>query len=210
MEKWIQIQETDCRYSVSNLGNVKKNREVIMRDNGRKQILNEKILKSIPNIYGYLKVRCSLEDRSVKNIYIHRLVAKYFLENNNSSLQVNHKNGVKIDNNVENLEWVTVKENIRHAWDMGLSKPTNCKKIAVGEIHFNTIVEASKYLGVGRDVLPRTIEKGYYIKRNQPIIYDGVEYNSLKEASRAVGLNPKTIKKYGSFVPNEKISVKFI
>jgi hypothetical protein len=210
MEKWIPIQEADYRYSVSNFGNVKKNREVIIRDNGRKQILNDKILKPIPNTYGYLKVRCYLQNRSVKNIYIHRLVAKYFLPNSNNTLQVNHKNGIKTDNFVDNLEWVTCKENINHAWGIGLSKPTNCKKIMIGCLQFDTIVKASDYLGVDRNVLPKAIAKGFYLKKNQPVVYNGVKFNSFKEASRAVGVNPKTIKKYGSFVPNEKISVKYV
>jgi hypothetical protein len=57
---------------------------------------------------------------SKKDYYIHRLVAEYFL--GESEHEVNHKNGNKKDNRVENLEYVTSSENKRHAWDAGIYK----------------------------------------------------------------------------------------
>lgn len=68
---------------------------------------------------GYYGVRLKGRGNS-KNVYIHRLVAIAFIPNPDHKQQVNHKNGDKLDNRVENLEWVTARENTIHAWEHGL------------------------------------------------------------------------------------------
>jgi len=80
---------------------------------------NFKLLK--PNVNkkrGYLYARTPN-----KNFQIHRLVASAFIDNMDNKAQVNHINGIKHDNRVENLEWVTIKENAQHALKMGLTTP---------------------------------------------------------------------------------------
>jgi len=209
MEKWIQIKETNNRYSISNLGNVKKNKELITRKNGRSQVINEKLLTPIPNNSGYLKVRCNIEKGIVKNIYIHRLVANYFINNPEKKPQVNHINGIKYHNNVENLEWCTSKENINHAWKTGLSSPTNNIKIIIRGKEFNSILEASKHLNIDRNTMSKCLKKGYYLNSKYAVYYENVRYDSLKEASRKTGLNPKTIEKRGSVIYPEKIQINY-
>ena len=210
MEKWIEISETNNRYSISNFGNVKKNKETIVRDNGRKQIINEKILTPVSNNKGYLKVRCSIEKGVVKNIYIHRLVAKYFIHQEDKSKdQVNHINGIKTDNNIDNLEWCNSKENINHSWKLGLSKPTNNVKIKIQDKIFTSIQKAAEYLDINRNTMAKCLKQGFYLNNKYIVCYENLKFNSLKEASRFTGLNPKTIEKRGNVIYPQRIEIDY-
>lgn len=74
---------------------------------------------------GYLHLALTDDNgKLVKNIKIHRLVAKVFIPNPENKSQVNHKDGNKLNNHVNNLEWVTPSENTLHANVSGLRKPT--------------------------------------------------------------------------------------
>lgn len=84
-----------------------------------KNIKTNKILKPGINSDGYYTVLLS-KDGKQKSFKVHRLVAKHFLKE--VKIQVNHKNGIKTDNNADNLEFVTAHENIMHSWINGLSK----------------------------------------------------------------------------------------
>lgn len=79
------------------------------------------LMKPYKNGQGYLQVRLYNNGKSTQ-VLVHRLVAATFIENScGESNQVNHINGVKDDNNVENLEWVTQSENMKHAYEIGLA-----------------------------------------------------------------------------------------
>lgn len=74
---------------------------------------------------GYVHVATKIGGRSGKTICfkLHRLVAEMFIPNPNNLPFVNHKDGVKHNNNVSNLEWVNASINTKHAYDLGLIKP---------------------------------------------------------------------------------------
>ena len=124
-EIWKPVSGYNGYYEVSNLGRVRSITRKIERTNPFKS--NQKNLytykgKLIPfwiTKKGYC--RCSLNiDGIKKNHLVHQLVAKAFLENSENKIQVNHKNCIKTDNTVENLEWVTNSENFKHAIENNL------------------------------------------------------------------------------------------
>lgn len=79
--------------------------------------------------------------------YIHRLVAETWIPNPNHYEQVNHINGDKDDNSVENLEWVTPSQNIRHAYRTGLNKRiTPIRIVETGEV-FESQCECARRIG---------------------------------------------------------------
>lgn len=75
-----------------------------------------------PHIYRGYKMITVRHESEKKLVPIHRLVALAHLPNPHNLPQVNHKNGIKTDNRVENLEWVTISENRRHAYATGLQR----------------------------------------------------------------------------------------
>ena len=105
MEIWKDIEGYQGIYQVSSLGKVKS-----LNFNHAKK---EKILKPFSNKDGYLRVNLCKEGKS-KQYLVHRLVAKVFIPNPENKPEVNHKDEDKTNNKVENLEWMTCKENSNH------------------------------------------------------------------------------------------------
>ena len=116
-ELWKEIEGFE-RYSISNQGRVRND-------------LTNNIIKARNSSNGYLRVGL----RTGKHKYespvthsVHRLVAEHFIERTDLSLEVNHINGIKHDNKVQNLEWVTAKYNIEHAIKNGFITPETLRK----------------------------------------------------------------------------------
>lgn len=121
MENWKPVVGYEGLYEVSDCGNVRGlDRPVntnIRFNNSR--IVKGKLIKSNLNNKGYYTV-CLCKDGVVNKIPIHRIVATAFIPNPNNERVVNHISGIKTDNRVENLEWVSYRENHWHARTHGL------------------------------------------------------------------------------------------
>ncbi|AYP68230.1 HNH endonuclease [Bacillus phage vB_BcoS-136] len=127
MEIWKPLKslvENGDYYEVSNLGKV---RSIDKIDSSGKRKLG-KVLKIKVHKNGYCEVVLKLNGRQ-KTYKVHRLVALAFIQNPENKLQVNHLDGNKENNNIDNLEWSTNGENQLHSRDIGLCKER-------GETHY--------------------------------------------------------------------------
>ena len=125
-EIFVEIKGYNGQYLVSNMGKIKS------RSRYKPEIYVE--LKGWKDKRGYIKV-----DLSGKNYLVHRLVAEHFIKNPLNKETVNHKNEVKDDNRVENLEWMTNKENHNYGTrnirvSKALKKPILKVSLLTGEV----------------------------------------------------------------------------
>jgi hypothetical protein len=145
-EIWKPVAECNGEYYVSSWGRVKSFK-----------FGKERILKPAIQSKGYQFIVICQKKTKPKTSTIHKLVAMAFIPNPNEKPQVNHKDGNKLNNHIDNLEWVTIKENIQHAWDTGLFEDKRKKCAASAKLHHSKPV---------LDLLT------------------GTKYNSLSEACR--------------------------
>ena len=108
MEIWRPIAGTRGFIEVSNMGRVRS----LLRGTPR-------VLKTQVDNKGYHRIRVTIEQEKM-SYKVHREVAKSFIENPGNLPQVNHKDGNKNNNSVDNLEWITNKDNAHHAIENGL------------------------------------------------------------------------------------------
>ena len=114
-ERWLPVVGYEGFYMVSSLGRVRLLERSGFRKNGRFFYVHSKIKKPYLTKFGYYRLRMEKNKHS-KHIFVHRLVAEAFLPNPENKPEINHKNGIRTDNRVENLEWVTRSENIIHSY----------------------------------------------------------------------------------------------
>ena len=152
-EIWKNIEGYDGNYQVSNFGNVKS----LYKH-------NPIILKYSKDSRGYPRV-CLSKKKAQKCCAIHRLVAEAFIPNPENKPQVNHKNGIKDNNRVENLEWCTNEENQKHAVEHGLKARmkgnTNPRARKINQYDLNgnftkqwlSIYDITNELGIDRSLI---------------------------------------------------------
>ena len=158
-EIWKDIEGYKGKYQVSNFGKVKNTN-------------TNHILSQSKNNCGYYRVGLYF-NKVNKRVDVHRLVAEAFINNPEQKKEVNHINGNKKDNSINNLEWVTHKENICHAWKEGL---------------FETVRKASKRYGKNNPSAKKVIQ--YDLDGNEIRRYD-----CIAEAVKATNINKTSIGK---------------
>lgn len=153
-EIWKDAPGFEGRYQVSNTGRVKSvsfMQPYVLR-NGKPALraTKEKIVAQQLQNSGYFLVHLH-KDNARKAKLVHRLVAEAFIGANSG--EVNHKNGIKTDNRVDNLEWVTSSENKEHAVGAGLNRQA-CRVVCprTGTV-YASISSAAKHARMS----PRTI-----------------------------------------------------
>lgn len=184
---FVSIKGFEGIYAINKDGVVISQQRNVYRKNGVVALHLQKTLTSVDCGHGYLKLNLRINDKN-KAVYIHRLIAEAFIPNPKLLPCVNHKNGIKKDNRIENLEWCTYTENNRHAFDIGLQKKgenhhlfgkksgqcVNSKRIKnkiTGQV-FESYADAAKSFGISRAYFSAKLKKGL------------LPFKKLKNASR--------------------------
>lgn len=166
-EVWKDIEKYEKYYMVSNLGRIKrKERFTYNKKRNINYHLKEMIVHPSDNGHGYLMIRLYPD---YKPYYIHRLVAQAFIINLNKSPQVNHIDGNKKNNSVNNLEWVTPSEN---------------------QVHSYSVLKTKYNLTGLKKSIEKQKKKVLMIDNNNNILK---KYDSISEASRENKISPSVI-----------------
>lgn len=139
-EEWKPIKDYESKYEVSNYGSI---RSLDYNNTGVIKLLKPQRRTHTGNDYLFVNF-------SGKMKFIHRLVAEAFIENTDNKPCVNHKNGDKTDNRVENLEWCTYQENENHS-----------RKILKKKVNVNNYHKMRKERDYYKNIIDKAIE---YIK----------------------------------------------
>jgi len=152
-EKWLPVFGYEEYLLVSSLGRIKRLKREWVTGRNTKRIFKECIITPSVGRLGYLFNTIYLKGRTV-NLFIHRCVLLTFKKvDNHRLLQANHINGIKSDNRLENLEWLTSSENQKHAYRNGLKKPTKklCKPIIQKDFSGNILKRYGSFADAVKD-----------------------------------------------------------
>ena len=174
-EVWKDIKDYEGLYQVSNLGRIKRLKKItkwFSVNHLCERVDEEKILCQEKNTTGYNTVKLN-KDGKTKKKNVHRLVAEMFIDNVKNKKTVNHKDGNKQNNCVENLEWATYGENNKHAYDVLKKKGAFCGKatpnsrkvirLDTNEI-FRSVRAAAFSVGVNQSSLCEALLRGVKCK----------------------------------------------
>ncbi len=161
MEIWKSFSGYEGLYELSNKGSIRSLSKKTGRGNG--YLTKSLIIKQNISNSGYLRV-VLWKNNFCKNFSVHRLVAETFIPNPENKPQVNHKNGIKTDNRVENLEWSTITENMRHASKNGLLIGVKGEKNHNSKLTKEQVVEIKK---IGNSKSQSEIADLYGVNRRQ-------------------------------------------
>lgn len=177
-EFWRPISDYEKLFMGSNFGRIKNIERFVNSNllNGVKSVLRrEKILVSKPNKDGYLKLSIRLDRSGLTSASVHRLIAKTFIPNPENHPMVNHKNGIKDDNRIENLEWCNNQYNIKHAFANGLMNPMCGEKHSWSKLTEKEVLDIRR-LRTEQNIEYSKIAKTYNVTR-------GNIYNIVKRIS---------------------------
>lgn len=183
-EVWKKAKGFEEFYEVSNYGRVKSQKRVIEYKDGRVYKYPSRLLKAKIDTRGYLRVGFNVKGKKT-NHRIHRLVAETFLGKPDKKLMsVNHIDGIKTNNNLNNLEWVTYSENTRKGYEIGLfdnaiknarerwiGNKIQCKPVEIliksinKTYQFESARAASKYVGQSENYFTELLRRGGENKR---------------------------------------------
>lgn len=167
-EEWRDVVGYEGLYEVSNLGRLKRKKRTVI-NRCATYVINDRILKPYLDHYGYVVTSLKNED-GYKYKKMHRLIAEAFIPNNLNKPFINHKNGVKNDNRLDNIEWVTLQENMKHAAEIGLIETKNVNLITIERIDDYLIrkmsmLEICKKYNISRDALRKYFKKNNVVFR---------------------------------------------
>ncbi len=168
-EIWRDIKEYERYYQVSNKGRVKR----LLSKTRHGHIRQEKILKLSNSTYKSVSL---CKNNCKKNFTVHRLVAQAFISNPRNLNYINHKDGNKHNNFVENLEWCTRLENSKHASDNKLVRDQHGEKNNMSILTKKEVLDIRSKIKNGMSAYK--VHKIYYPYLHQQTIY-GIKYRRI-------------------------------
>jgi len=168
-EIWKDIIDYENLYQISNIGRVKSFDQILRgRNNSSRKIKGRILVLDISKTMRNFYPKVTLVKNNVKTrVWVHRLVAQAFIPNPENKPCVNHINGIKTDNRVENLEWVTISENSKHAYKIGLITYRNPHGENSGNarLTLNDVIEIRNYLSMGG--VQKDLAKKFKVSQSQ-------------------------------------------
>jgi hypothetical protein len=140
-EIWKKIPDFS-RYEASNLGR--------LRSLDYKRTGKVKVLKPACSNDGYMKTMLLRDDGRYRSWTVHLFIMLTFVGNKPNGMEVNHKNGIKTDNRIENLEYTTRSKNMLHAFRYGLESPKRGEDNPTAKLSSKDVLEIREYVGNAR------------------------------------------------------------